>query len=211
MKRIIIITSYIDFPLDMHQVIRSDDFIICTDGGYDLAKKQNVTPDLLMGDFDSTSEILPDDIPVKRFNPEKDFTDLDLALKTAAEMEAANVIIIGGMGGRLDHTVANIQMLTEYTEHFSSLIMMDGNNKCFVPNSRHKEYLEIPFEKNSYLSLLPLSDRCTGVSISGVKYPLTGHTLIKGMSLGVSNEFIEEKAVLSVKNGTLLIIISKKE
>lgn len=210
MNRIIIITSYIEFPLDMHQIITFDDYIICTDGGYDLAKAQGITPDLLMGDFDSTKEILPDNIPIKKFNPEKDFTDLDLALKTAREMKADNVVILGGTGGRLDHSIANVQMLAEYTDSFSSLIMMDGMNKCFVLNQKQKKHIEIPAEKNCYLSLLPLSEKCTGVTIRGVKYPLNDHTLIKGMSLGVSNEFREENAVLSVKDGTLLIIIARK-
>jgi len=211
MKRIIIITSYIDFPVDMHQIIKTDDFIICTDGGYDLAKTQKITPDLLMGDFDSTRETLPDNIPIKRFDPEKDFTDLDLALKTAVEMSASEVIIIGGIGGRLDHTIANIQMLAEYTDSFEQLLMVDGMNKCFVLNKKQKNHIDIPREKDSYISLLPISDQCTGVTIKGVKYPLDDHTLIKGMSLGVSNEFIEEKAELSIKNGALLVIIARKE
>lgn len=210
MKRIVIITSYIDFPLDMRQIISQGDYIICTDGGYDLAKAQGITPDLLMGDFDSTNEILPDDIPVKRFDPEKDFTDLDLALRTASEMDASHVIIIGGMGGRLDHTVANIQMLSAYTDCFRQLLMMDGRNKCFILNDRQKSHIEIPREEDCYISLLPVSDRCTGVTIEGVKYPLHDHTLIKGMSLGVSNEFHEKSAALSMKDGTLLVIIAHK-
>lgn len=210
MNNLVIITSFIDSKLHIKQITDNADFVICLDGGYDIAVADNITPDLILGDLDSLSGSLPDDIPLERFKPEKDFTDLELALKKALQLNAKNVIIIGGIGGRLDHTMANIQLIANYTKNFESLVMMDGSNKCFVLDPLRKESIIIPAEADKYISLFSLSAKCTGVSISGVKYTLNDHILTNTYPLGVSNEFKEKDAVLSIKDGTLLVVISKK-
>lgn len=210
MDNIIIITSHMEDPLDLNSVITPQDYIICTDGGYDIARRYDIVPDLLLGDFDSIRTDLPQNIPIRRFPPEKDDTDLELALKTAVDLGASQVRIIGGIGGRLDHTVANLQLLSQYSESFDKLIMFDGKNQCFVAANTQKNNIIIPRKSNCYLSLFSLSDKCTGVTISGVKYPLRDHTLTRWGSLGVSNEFKEKNAVLSVEDGDLLVVLSKE-
>lgn len=210
MKKTVIITSYIENSLNLGEFIDSDDFVICTDGGYDIASRSGIIPDLIMGDFDSVTSPLPDNIRAIEFNPEKDFTDLDLALKFSAENDFNDVIIAGGIGGRLDHTVANLQLLSNYCCSFSSLIMLDGRNKCFVVDSRKRSTIVIPAEEDSYLSFFSLSEKCTGVTLRGVKYTLDRYTLTQDFPLGVSNEFIKKEAVVSIENGTLLVVISKK-
>lgn len=210
MNKTVIITSYIEFSLNLGEFIDSDDFIICADGGYDEAVHNGIVPDLLLGDFDSVSYELPDNIDIIRFNPEKDYTDLDLALKFCKENGKRNVYIIGGMGGRLDHTVANLQLLSRYSDAFEKLFLLDGKNKCFVLDGADTQNIEIPSEPDSYLSIFSLSDSCKITSFSGVKYPLTDYILTRNFPLGVSNEFTSKKAVLTIENGTLLVIISKK-
>lgn len=209
-EKTVIITSYFDSGLCFEDEIGYGDYVICIDGGYDVARENNITPDLLMGDFDSIRGGLPSDIEIIRFRPEKDYTDLELALKKSAELNTGDVLILGGIGGRLDHTMANIQLLSHYADKFDSLVMKDGRNKCFVLNSRQKGTV-LPVEQDSYISLFSLSEQCTGVTISNVKYPLTDHTLSRDFPLGVSNEFKEKDAALSVKDGTLLVVISKKQ
>ena len=98
MKKTVIITSYIENSLNLGEFIDSDDFVICTDGGYDIASRSGIIPDLIMGDFDSVTSPLPGNIRTIEFNPEKDFTDLDLALKFSAENDFSDVIIAGGIG-----------------------------------------------------------------------------------------------------------------
>ncbi|MGN0703555.1 MAG: thiamine diphosphokinase [Lentihominibacter sp.] len=210
MSKTVIITSYIEFSLNLGEFIDSDDFIICADGGYDKAAGSGIVPDLIMGDFDSLSCHVPDNIDVIRFNPEKDYTDLDLALKYCKEQSEENVYIIGGIGGRLDHTVANLQLLSHYCNSFKKLVLMDGRNKCFALRSDTPHETVIPSEPDSYLSIFSLSETCRIKSFSGVKYTLADYTLTRNFPLGVSNEFIAENAVLSIENGTLLLVISKK-
>ena len=211
MNNIVIITSYIDTNMSLFPLEKNTDFVICLDGGYDIAAAEHILPDLIMGDMDSLEGNLPENVPIERFKPEKDYSDLELALKKAAQLNAVNVTVIGGIGGRLDHTIANIQLLSQYTNCFDSLIMKDGRNKCFVINENQKKGIALPYDDNSYFSVFSLSEKCTGLTINNAKYPLTDYTLPRTGSLCVSNEFIGEKdAVISIENGTLLVIISKK-
>lgn len=209
MSKAIIITSYIEGNMDLKKYFNSENYVICTDGGYDLAAAQNIRPNLLLGDFDSIKNQLPNDIETIRFKPEKDYTDLDLAIKTVVKRNFSQLDILGGIGGRLDHTVANLQLLSHYDRYFDRLIMMDARNKCFIIDSKkHKSFI-IEKEENSYFSLFSLSEKTTGVSIKGAKYPLENHTLTRTFPLGVSNEFAKKNTVVSIKDGTLLAVISK--
>ena len=211
-ENIIIITSYVDAPFDMKQALTQmkDPYIICTDGGFDLAKQAGITPHLLLGDLDSIQSRIPKELPLKTFPPEKDYTDLELAIHTAIEKKASHVEIWGGIGGRLDHTVANLQLLSCYAEQFRSLSMHDGQNRCFVLNAKGtQKSITIPQEKDCYLSLFSLSETVQGRTAKGVKYPLQNHTLTRTFPLGVSNEFKQKEAFLSLEKGSLLIVLAK--
>lgn len=217
-KKTIIITSYIEHPFPVDGLITPDDLVICTDGGYDIAKKNNIIPDVLLGDFDSISDDydsiarnLSHKIDIIKFNPEKDFTDLDLAIKEAIARNSSHVEIWGGIGGRLDHTVANLQILTNYGKDFESLQIMDGRNRCFVLYGSDGPDRVIPKQEDSYLSLFSMSECCRGLTVSGVKYSLHNHTMFRTFPLGVSNEITSDEAVISMKEGTLLVVISRKE
>ena len=208
MNKIIIITSYIEFSDFLTDADFSDDYVICTDGGFDIAAEYGITPNLLLGDFDSIKSSIPTDANIEKYPPEKDFTDLEIAVKKAAELKASDVEIIGGIGGRLDHTVANLQILSHYSSLFDRLVIYDGKNKCFIAKIGTTS---IPYEHNSYISIFSLSEQCEGITFENVKYPLENHRLTRNFPLGVSNEFKNRKsASLSVKSGTLLTVIAKK-
>lgn len=209
MNRAVIITSYIEGKIDIKKFINSEDYVICTDGGYNIAAENNIRPDMLLGDFDSIKGEIPSGIEIKRFAPEKDYTDLELAIRTAYESGFTHILILGGMGGRLDHTVANLQLLSCYSASLESIVMMDGNNKCFVLNSSKESNIVLKKEKDSYFSVFSLSEKTLGVSISDAKYELHDHTLTRTFPLGVSNEFTEKNTVISIKDGTLLVVVSK--
>ncbi len=211
MSKAVIITSFIENEINIRARLNSEDYVICTDGGYDIAYAQGIHPDLILGDFDSIQGELPENVEIKRFKPEKDFTDLELAIKTAAESEFTELEIIGGIGGRLDHTVANLQLFYHYHTCFKSMLMLDGRNMCFVLNSKKESTFVIPFVGDSYFSVFSLTPKTTGLSIKDAKYELTNHTLTNDFPLGVSNEFSDNKnAVISMDDGILLIVISGK-
>lgn len=209
----IIITSYIESPFDLKKTLSryEDPFIICTDGGFDLAQEYSIRPHLLLGDLDSIQSEIPSEIPLKTFPPEKDFTDLELAIQTAREQHSAHVEIWGGIGGRLDHTVANLQLLSSYADDFHTLLLLDGRNKCFVLHAKEHapKSLTIPREPRCYLSLFSLSETVEKLTVQGVKYPLEDHTLTRTFPLGVSNEFKQKEAFLSFEKGSLLVVLAK--
>ncbi len=211
MNRIVIITSYLDALFAFENCINSNDYVICADGGYDIARQHGIVPDLLMGDFDSVTCSLPADIETETFPPEKDFTDLELAVKKAVSLEASEVCIIGGIGGRLDHTIASIQILSRYCGCFDRIYILDGRNECFAAEGCSCSEITVPYRENTYISLFSLSDKCCDVSVRNTKYTLEDYTMSRNIPLGVSNEFTEGKdAVISVAEGTILIVLSKK-
>lgn len=206
MCKCIIITSYLTGEIRKIVEIDSTDYIICADGGYDLAFKENIKPSVLVGDFDSIISPIPNDVPTLKVPSEKDVTDTALAIDHAIGKGFSNILILGGIGGRLDHTLANIQNLFSYARKNISMMMIDSNN-IVLPLINGNLYL--PKQDGYYLSLFSFSEKCTGVTVTGVKYQLHNHTLSNGFPLGVSNEFTSNEAYIEVGNGELLISLSK--
>ena len=232
MGRAVIITSYVENPLDIKSLLRPGDKVVCLDGGYDLAVSQNIQPDILLGDLDSMAAN-PETVKalfassaeegegpkLMQYPTEKDFTDLELALRNLDAGEYPEILIIGGIGGRLDQTAVNLQLIARYTAGYDEMArpggfkvieMLDGRNRCFAVRGDGASFYKIPAQPGMYLSLLPMSETCRGVSLTGVKYPLVNATLLRGASLAISNEFTEKVAELSVFEGTLLVICSRR-
>ncbi len=151
MKRCIIITAYINGEIREITDIKETDYIICTDRGYELALSENIAPNVVLGDFDSSEGIIPD-IPkgkILTFPVEKDDTDTMLALKHALPMKFDRIIIVGGLGGRLDHTVANLHSLNwvyeqekimnnaDNTKHNTQVIIADRSNQVQLLVGEH--------------------------------------------------------------------------
>lgn len=190
------------------QLLKSLDrnsYIICADSGYGYAKECGITPSLIIGDFDSYRDALPGDIPVITVPSEKDDTDTGLCISYAIEQGFDDITIYGGLGGRLDHTVANLQLIAAAAEKGVNIRLLDESNEVYAVCCGS---IEIPRRESYYLSVFSASDISEGVSESGVKYLLDNVTLSRNFPLGVSNEFAADKAVISVKKGTLLIIVS---
>ncbi len=180
-------------------------YILCADNGYSYAKQCGITPDLIIGDFDSYKGNLPDNIPVITVPSEKDDTDTGLCLSYAIEHGFDDIIIYGGLGGRLDHTIANLQLIAAAAEKGISIRILDVSDQAYAICCSS---IEIPRRDDCYISVFSASDISKGVSESGVKYCLDNHSLTRDFPLGVSNEFKDDKALISVKKGTLIIIVS---
>lgn len=206
MARCIIITAYHTGNIKDSYVPMPGDFIICADAGYLLARQEGITPDAVLGDFDSMERsqvTCPDIIHVP---VEKDDTDTLLCLKYGMELGYREFLMIGGIGGRLDHTMANIQTLLYAHNRGIDIEMADAGNTARIlsPGTYHLK------EKEGYqLSLFALTQTCTGIYYTGLKYPLNNATLTNDFPLGVSNSFVSSEAEITFATGTALLILSK--
>ncbi len=206
MKKCVIITSYIEGDLSCLMKGEHPDLVLCADGGYDHAQRAGITPDFLIGDFDSLSGSAPSDIATVTVPVEKDDTDTGLCIRAAVERGCDDILIIGGLGGRFDHALANIQLMAAAAEHVARIAMKDrGNYVTILKDGK----LRLPKKGDAHLSILSLSDVSLGVCAQGVKYPLFDYAMTRTFPLGVSNEFEESHAQISVKKGTLLIALSE--
>lgn len=181
------------------------DYIIAADKGYETLKKADVKIDIAIGDFDSLG-YAPEDVVVKKLKAEKDDTDTMTAVRYALGKGAEEILILGGTGGRLDHTVANLQTLSFIAEHGALGKLIDETNEIMglLPG-------EYKFQNRAgySLSTFSMTDEVTGLCERGVKYPLDNAVLTNKFPLGVSNEIIEDFAVISFKSGILFVCLSK--
>lgn len=186
--------------------IQQEDMIICADRGYKYVKELGISPDIIVGDFDSYDSDLPEEIEIHRSIPEKDDTDTMLALKLAIERGADYVKIYGALGGRFDHTVANIQTLKYASEHGCTAEICNSDNIIMLQEHGEREYNAM---KGWYFSVFAYSPEILIAELSGVKYPLENAVITNTFPLGVSNEITAEKAILCIKKGTALVVRSK--
>lgn len=208
MQRCIIIVAYNEGSIKKAIEINKDDYIICADGGYYLAYKEGIIPNVVIGDFDSDKSNIKFNGEIISYPSEKDDTDCMLCIKYALEKGFNNIIIIGGIGGRLDHTIANIQSLAYAFEKGADIKMIDENNIVFIMEN---DCIEIEKCEGWKMSIFALRPKCNGVSLYNVKYPLDNVILTDSFPLGISNEFKQGNAKVECTDGRLLIIITKGE
>ena len=181
-----------------------DSFLIAADSGYLLAESLGVEPQLIIGDFDSAEK--PKQGNVAAYPPEKDDTDLMLAVKEGVKQGCRSFYFFGATGGRLDHTIAAVQALAFLSEHSAEgkIISDDTRITLLTPGEYELENLE-----GFSLSLFSYSEKVQQLSLTGTKYPCTDLTLTQSFPLGISNEIISGSAKLSFSGGLLLVIRSK--
>lgn len=187
--------------------IYSDENVICADGGLAYAQRIGVEPDILVGDFDSYKGAIPSGPELHVSRPEKDDTDTMLAVKIAIDRGAERIVLYGALGARFDHTMANIQTLVYAYEHGCEMVIADSDNEITVQGAGERSY---PIREGWYFSVFSLTDSTDIEYMCGVRYPLENYTLRNGFPLGVSNEITADAAEVSVKEGLLLVVRSKK-
>ncbi|PWM44230.1 MAG: thiamine diphosphokinase [Clostridiales bacterium] len=191
--------------------IKKNDFIICADSGAEYAWRCGATPSLFVGDCDSFSKNIADKFSCEKIYlpEEKDCTDTYFAVQKALEKGADEIIICGGLGGRLDHTLGNIATLRHVKMSGKKGFLCNentivhylcDNSKLLLPYSSHCEYI----------SLIALTES-TGITLKNLKYPLENYTMKTDFPIGVSNEFVSQKdATVFMKNGEILVILTFK-
>lgn len=185
----------------------SDDFVIAADGGYDMLEKSGIKPDVVIGDFDSVSAPVKHKCVIKH-PVEKDDTDSFLAYKLGYDKGYRTFVIYGGVGGRMDHTVANMQMLCNMAKNGARGFLV-GENTVITAICNSK--ISFSAGNSGKLGVFAHGAEANGVSISGVKYTLDNGTVTPDFPIGVSNEFTGRCAEISVSDGTLLIIWYENE
>ena len=178
------------------------DLLIAADGGYAALAGVGMEPHLVLGDFDSLAEV-PDRADLMRLPREKDDTDMLFALRVGAERGYRSFRIYGGTGGRVDHTLANLQCLKWLSRRgLAGALHGDG----WVARAVTDGTLDFGAECRGYVSVFCQGDRAEGVWLRGLKYPLENAVLTDDFPLGVSNEFTGAPASVTVEKGTVLVV-----
>lgn len=190
--------------------IGSADLVIGVDRGAYRLLKSAVTPNVAIGDFDSTSvrelrEVKKKVRDIRAFPSEKDETDLDLAIDYAISLNPEEVVIYGAIGSRFDHTLVAVNLLEQLLKKNISAIIRDRHNEVFLLKSRRTIINSIKYR---YLSILAYSTKAR-VTLRGVLYPVTKHVFHRTMSLGVSNEIVGKEAEVIVHSGIAVVIQSR--
>lgn len=182
-----------------------DDYVIAVDGGLRYLEEANIDADLVIGDFD-TLGYCPSHPNVIRLNPQKDDTDMLAAVREGIRMGFSVFHLYGGTGGRIDHTIANFQLLAFLSQNGRQGILMDRN--CVITAITNGMLL-FPETAQGYLSVFSYTEKSEGVTLCGLKYELSRAVLSNTFPIGISNEFMGVKSSVSVENGTLLVVFPK--
>ena len=186
--------------------VNEEDMVIAADKGYVHAKKANITPTMIIGDFDSANQ--PEGDLVIKLNPIKDYTDTKAALMVAEDWGYDEIIIYGGLGGRESHTFANITNALEFKKKGINVVLKSKYKSFYIVDDR-LDY-KIKDSEDFYVSIFALSDIVKGVDIKGLYYELNNFDLTNDNALGVSNETCGKDFKIKVKSGYLLVIFEDK-
>ncbi len=194
-------------PENLTEHPKADDLTVAADSGYHNAKALGERIDILLGDFDSIGTLPPDggferiQVPA-----EKDVTDTQLAVEVAIDRGADDIVIIGGLSGRLDHTLSTLAILEGLHARGLYAMVTDGQSRARYMKSTSVLVARSPYK---YLSLIAADEVVKGVSIEGCKYPLKNATLRRNFQYAVSNEITGNVAMIVVKKGGVYVIESR--
>ena len=193
-----------------------DTLYIAADGGYIQMRESGITPDILLGDFDSLSELSGESVSVTelcgaemiRYPVEKDDTDTILAVKEAIKRGCGEIMLYGALGGeRFDHSIATLQTLTYAARQGVKITAVGdaGGNPYYVTALNNSE-IEFDADREGGFSVMCADGHCQGVTVENAKYCTENAVMTPSFPIGVSNSFIKgKKARISVKQGTLWV------
>ena len=181
---------------------REGDLVIAADGGLKYLERAGIAPDIALGDFDSLG-YRPDLPEVIYHPPEKDDTDTMLAVREGFARGFDTFVIYAGLGGRLDHTVANLQTLAFIAENGGRGYLVGGAS---VSTALKDSSIAFGADERGMISVFCMGEKAESVTISGLKYEVENAELIPYLPLGASNEFTGRPAKIEVKHGTLLVM-----
>jgi thiamine pyrophosphokinase len=197
-------------------VLEPGDLLIAADGGARHCLRLGLTPDLVIGDFDSLDEaelaaLALAGAEIVRHPVHKDATDLELALLAAQERGASQALVLAALGARWDQTIANLLLPLSAGLDSLPVRLLDGNQEIAFLRAPSKDKspaeIEITGQAGDTVSLIPLSGDAAGITTHGLEYPLRGETLYFGSTRGVSNLLQSSTARVSLRGGILLVVL----
>jgi len=189
-------------------------FVICADGGLRHCARLSISPDLLVGDFDSADPaMIPAGVPKVPLRPDKNHTDSFHAVEEAVARGYKSLRLCGMLGGRLDHTLANLQLLAGCAVRGLGAAMTDGVTDIYplAAGRGHTAELTLQPRRRHYFSLLSMVDACEAVTILGGVYPLDDYPLSSLEARAVSNEFADRPVRVLLRGGVLLVVVAPME
>lgn len=192
---------------NLKTIIRKNDFIIAADGAAAIVFKLGLIPHLVIGDFDSVDQKTRMRLEEKKmemvtYPTRKDKTDFELAIDTALHRGFSEIIIFGLWGDRIDHLLANINLLAKIKKEQINLKIIEEDREIYILNNK----LTIEGNPGDLVSIIPLAGDAEGIVTSGLDYPLHSETLPFGTTRGVSNVMKEKKATIILKKGKALVV-----
>ncbi|MBX3049926.1 MAG: thiamine diphosphokinase [Caldilineaceae bacterium] len=208
MRAVIFVNGVVnDYPA-LARRLRPDDYLIAADGGARHCAALGLRPAVLVGDLDSISPARLADyeqtgVEIERHPPRKDETDLELAVRRAMADGASEILLLGALGGRLDQTLANLLLPARQAWPVPILLADDRQLARVV---RGGESVTIYGAPGDTVSAIPLSAEATGITYTGLEYPLTDATLPLGSTQGISNQMAGDCATIRLGSGILLVV-----
>jgi len=195
----------------LRDLLRRANLVICADGGVRIARALGIVPQVVMGDFDSAGAALLSWARRKGARliahpREKNQTDTELAVEYALNAGAEELDLLGVLGARIDHTLANMGLLIHVAGQQKRARIVQGRVELFLAETQ----TPIAGHRGDLVSLIPLSDSVAGVTTQGLKYPLDDTVLRISSTLGVSNEITMAPASVSVHRGWLLVVVTHR-
>lgn len=201
---VVIVTGGEPLPQRFAGEIPADAFLIAVDSGLDILLSWGLDADLVVGDLDSVGDdaLQATTATIERHSPDKDATDLELALRAALRLDPDRVVVLGGQGGRLDHLLGTALLLV--SDHWASLDIEWVAARARIRILRGG--LTLHGATGSLLTLLAVAEPATGVTTTGLRWNLSGDTLEPGSTRGVSNLFTAPVATIRIESGVLVAI-----
>jgi len=203
---VIFLNGVIENDEFVKSIIEKDAFLVAVDGGFNHIKRLGLTPNLILGDFDSSEYkmALASEGKIHKYSSDKNATDGEIAIDYVIEKEFDAVMIIGALGNRIDHMLSNISMLEKLSEAgITGKIIGYKNEINFL-----RDELTLDRGKYKYFSVLAISEMVSGLSIKNSRYDLDYSDLKRSESLCISNEFLEETVTISLVKGKAIVIKS---
>lgn len=209
MRCVILTGGTVDNLQWLARALAQADRLICVDSGAGYAATLGITPQIIIGDMDSIDRSLLDSyyqqgVVIMEHPAEKDDTDTALALAEALADRPDEVIILGATGTRFDHTLGNVHLLRTALEHRVPARIIDQYNEISLVAPQQPAVVE--GRPGDVFSLLPLTEKVTGVRVQGARWPLHDATFSIGNPYGISNRLAGNKVQITIASGLMLLI-----